>query len=148
MVCDNGRDSARAAAKLRAQGYADVVPLDGGMRAWLAASLPVTQSDSGAPPPPSATRFTIRRNAHEQSCHVQQGLLPYCARAKALLEQRGVADLEIIQIDRDPAQRDIMIERTGRRTVPQIFIGDTHVGGCDDLMALDRAGGLAPLLNG
>ena len=71
---------------------------------------------------------------------------PYCA--KALLEQRGVADLEIIQIDRDPAQRDIMIERTGRRTVPQIFIGDTHVGGCDDLMALDRAGGLAPLLNG
>ena len=69
---------------------------------------------------------------------------PYCARAKALLEQRGVADLEIIQIDRDPAQRDIMIERTGRRTVPQIFIGDTHVGGCDDLMALDRAGGLAP----
>ena len=73
---------------------------------------------------------------------------PYCACAKALLEQRGVADLEIIQIDRDPAQRDIMIERTGRRTVPQIFIGDTHVGGCDDLMALDRAGGLAPLLNG
>ena len=55
-----------------------------------------------------------------------------------------MADLEIIQIDRDPAQRDIMIERTGRRTVPQIFIGDTHVGGCDDLMALDRAGGLAP----
>ena len=56
---------------------------------------------------------------------------PYCARAKALLEQRGVTDLEIIQIDRDPSQRDVMIERTGRRTVPQIFIGDTHVGGCD-----------------
>ncbi|ASC65061.1 glutaredoxin 3 [Achromobacter denitrificans] len=73
---------------------------------------------------------------------------PYCARAKSLLEQRGVTDLEIIQIDRDPAQRDVMIERTGRRTVPQIFIGDTHVGGCDDLMALDRSGGLAPMLNG
>ena len=53
---------------------------------------------------------------------------PYCARAKALLEQRGVTDLEIIQIDREPGQRDRMIERTGRRTVPQIFIGDTHVG--------------------
>ena len=73
---------------------------------------------------------------------------PYSARAKALLEQRGVTDLEIIQIDREPGQRDLMIERTGRRTVPQIFIGDTHVGGCDDLMALDRSGGLAPLLNG
>ncbi|MBO9331982.1 glutaredoxin 3 [Achromobacter sp. HZ01] len=73
---------------------------------------------------------------------------PFCARAKSLLEQRGVTDLELIQIDRDPAQRDVMIQRTGRRTVPQIFIGDTHVGGCDDLMALDRAGGLAPLLAG
>ena len=73
---------------------------------------------------------------------------PYCARAKTLLEQRGVTDLEIIQIDRDPAQRDIMIERSGRRTVPQIFIGDTHVGGCDDLTALDRSGGLLPMLNG
>ncbi len=73
---------------------------------------------------------------------------PFCARAKSLLEQRGVTDLELIQIDRDPAQRDVMIQRTGRRTVPQIFIGDTYVGGCDDLMALDRAGGLAPLLAG
>src|SRR3546814_10287425 len=70
---------------------------------------------------------------------------PFCARAQALLKQRGVADLEIIRIDQDPAQRDIMIERAGRRTVPQIFIGDKHIGGCDDLMALDRAGGLAPL---
>lgn len=73
---------------------------------------------------------------------------PYCARAKSLLEQRGVTDLEIIHIDQDPAQRDAMIARTGRRTVPQIYIGDTHVGGCDDLQALDRSGGLLPLLNG
>ena len=71
---------------------------------------------------------------------------PYCARAKALLEQRGVDDLEIIQIDREPSQRDIMIERTGRRTVPQIFIGERHVGGCDDLYALDDRGQLEPLL--
>ena len=73
---------------------------------------------------------------------------PYCARAQALLTERGVVDLEIIRIDQDPAQRDAMIARTGRRTVPQIFIGDKHIGGCDDLTALDRAGGLAPLLNG
>jgi glutaredoxin 3 len=71
---------------------------------------------------------------------------PYCARAKALLTERGVTDLDIIRIDQDPAQRDVMIERTGRRTVPQIFIGETHVGGYDDMAALDRQGGLDPLL--
>jgi glutaredoxin 3 len=71
---------------------------------------------------------------------------PYCHRAKALLEQRGVAAIDEIRIDLDPSQRDRMIELTGRRTVPQIFIGDTHVGGCDDLIALDRRGGLLPLL--
>lgn len=72
---------------------------------------------------------------------------PYCVRAEALLKQRGVADIEKIRIDEDPAQRDAMIERTGRRTVPQIYIGERHVGGCDDLYALDRAGGLVPLLS-
>jgi glutaredoxin 3 len=73
---------------------------------------------------------------------------PYCIRAEALLKERGVNDLEKIRIDHDPAQREVMIERTGRRTVPQIFIGATHVGGCDDLVALDAQGGLLPLLNG
>ncbi|MBP6901746.1 MAG: glutaredoxin 3 [Burkholderiaceae bacterium] len=73
---------------------------------------------------------------------------PYCVRAKALLKQRGVGDIDEVRVDLDPGQRDRMIELTGRRTVPQIFIGDTHVGGCDDLMALDRAGGLMPLLQG
>ncbi|KAB0585413.1 glutaredoxin 3 [Ideonella dechloratans] len=73
---------------------------------------------------------------------------PYCLRAKALLKQRGVEAIEEIRVDLDPAQRDTMMERTGRRTVPQIFIGDTHVGGCDDLMALDQRGGLMPLLQG
>ena len=71
---------------------------------------------------------------------------PYCVRAEALLRQRGVTDIDKIRIDLDPAERDAMIARTGRRTVPQIYVGDTHVGGCDDLYALDRAGGLAPLL--
>lgn len=72
---------------------------------------------------------------------------PYCVRAEALLKQRGVAEIEKIRIDTDPAQRQAMMERTGRRTVPQIYIGDTHVGGYDDLAALDRSGGLMPLLN-
>ena len=71
---------------------------------------------------------------------------PYCVRAKALLKQRGVAQIEEIRIDLDPAQRDHMMETTGRRTVPQIFIGTTHVGGCDDLITLDQRGGLLPLL--
>jgi glutaredoxin 3 len=73
---------------------------------------------------------------------------PYCVRAKALLKQRGVAQIDEIRVDLDPSQREKMIEITGRRTVPQIFIGETHVGGCDDLMALDSRGGLLPLLAG
>ncbi|SEK58933.1 glutaredoxin 3 [Roseateles sp. YR242] len=73
---------------------------------------------------------------------------PYCVRAKSLLKQRGVDQIEEVRVDLDPSQRDTMIQMTGRRTVPQIFIGDTHVGGCDDLIALDQRGGLQPLLNG
>ena len=71
---------------------------------------------------------------------------PYCVRAKQLLKSRGVAQIEEIRIDLDPVQRDHMMQTTGRRTVPQIYVGDTHVGGCDDLMALDAKGGLLPLL--
>ena len=71
---------------------------------------------------------------------------PYCTRAKQVLKARGVEQIEEIRIDTDPAVRTHMMEITGRRTVPQIFIGDTHVGGCDDLMALDARGGLTPLL--
>ena len=72
---------------------------------------------------------------------------PYCVRAKALLKQRGVEQIEEVRVDLNPAEREAMMARTGRRTVPQIFIGDTHVGGCDDLMALDQRGGLQPLLS-
>ena len=73
---------------------------------------------------------------------------PFCVRAKALLRQRGVAQIDEVRVDLDPSQRERMVELTGRRTVPQIFIGDTHVGGCDDLIALDQRGGLMPLLAG
>jgi len=76
------------------------------------------------------------------------GYCPYCSRAEMLLKQRGVTEIEKIMIDEDPAQRALMMERTGRRTVPQIYIGETHVGGYDDLSALDRAGKLVPLLQG
>lgn len=71
---------------------------------------------------------------------------PYCIRAKQILKAKGVAEIEEIRIDMDPGQRQHMMQVTGRRTVPQIFIGETHVGGCDDLVALDGRGGLMPLL--
>jgi glutaredoxin 3 len=73
---------------------------------------------------------------------------PYCQRAEMLLKARGVTEIEKIRIDLDPARKDEMIEKTGRRTVPQIFIGASHVGGFDDLSALDRDGRLTPLLTG
>lgn len=73
---------------------------------------------------------------------------PYCIRAKQILKARGVEDINEIRVDMQPQERAKMMEITGRRTVPQIFIGDTHVGGCDDLMALDSRGGLMPLLQG
>lgn len=72
---------------------------------------------------------------------------PYCIRAKQLLRARGVTDIKEIRIDLDNTQRELMMTRTKRRTVPQIYIGDTHIGGCDDLIALDASGHLLPLLN-
>jgi glutaredoxin 3 len=72
---------------------------------------------------------------------------PYCVRAERLLEAKGVTAITKVRVDLDPEQRMLMMQKTGRRTVPQIYIGDTHVGGFDDLYALDQAGGLEPLLN-
>ena len=73
---------------------------------------------------------------------------PYCQRAELLLKAKGIDEFEKIRIDLEPARRDEMIQQTGRRTVPQIYIGEIHVGGFDDLAALDRAGKLDPLLRG
>lgn len=73
---------------------------------------------------------------------------PYCVRAKQILKAKGVDQIEEVRVDTTPELREHMMQITGRRTVPQIFIGDTHVGGCDDLMALDAKGGLVPLLQG
>jgi glutaredoxin 3 len=72
---------------------------------------------------------------------------PYCVRAENLLKKRGVTEIEKIRIDLLPEQRDIMVAKTGRRTVPQIYIGEHHVGGFDDMAELDSQGGLVPLLN-
>jgi len=73
---------------------------------------------------------------------------PYCVRAEQLLRAKGVADIAKVRIDLDPARRAEMMEKTGRRTVPQIYIAGTHVGGYDDLVVLDRAGKLVPMLDG
>lgn len=73
---------------------------------------------------------------------------PYCTMAEKLLQKKGVTEINKIRVDLEPARRDEMIEKTGRRTVPQIYIGGTHVGGFDDLSALDQDGGLDPLLQG
>ena len=75
------------------------------------------------------------------------GSCPYCIQAKALLKQRGVVELDEVRVDMLQGEREKMMEITGRRTVPQIFIGSTHVGGCDDLVALDSRGGLLPMLS-
>ena len=76
------------------------------------------------------------------------GVCPYCTMAERLLKSKGVDEIEKIRIDLEPAQRTLMMEKTGRRTVPQIYIGETHVGGFDDLSALDKEGKLGPLLQG
>ena len=76
------------------------------------------------------------------------GTCPYCIRAKQVLSEKGVTEIEEVRVDLDPGARVAMMEITGRRTVPQIFIGGTHVGGHDDLVALDHQGGLDRLLAG
>src|SRR5690349_21103856 len=99
-------------------------------------------------------RLAAGRHARRQtrSCEVNKVIMystqvcPYCQMAERLLKSRGVEHIEKVLIDKDPARRQEMMTRTGRRTVPQVYIGDTHVGGYDDLSALDRAGGLTPLL--
>jgi glutaredoxin 3 len=74
------------------------------------------------------------------------GICPYCIRAEQLLKRKGVTGIEKVRVDIDPARRQEMMDKTGQRTVPQIFIGDTYVGGCDELYALDHEGKLDPML--
>lgn len=74
------------------------------------------------------------------------GMCPFCVRAEQLLLRKGVSCIEKVRVDLDPTQRNEMMQRTGQRTVPQIYIGDTHIGGCEELYALERSGELDPLL--
>ena len=87
-------------------------------------------------------------NAAPKVLMYSTAVCPYCVRAEQLLRNRGVIEIEKARVDLDPELRSEMMEKTGRRTVPQIYIGATHVGGCDDLIALDHAGKLLPLLAG
>lgn len=90
---------------------------------------------------------TMSNLNHAKVVMYTTAVCPYCIRAKQLLKARGVSEITEIRVDQNPEERVKMMEITQRRTVPQIFIGETHVGGCDDLEALDHAGGLVPLLN-
>ena len=85
---------------------------------------------------------------HARVVMYSTAVCPYCTMAERLLKAKGVDEIEKIRIDIDPEQRALMMQKTGRRTVPQIYIGETHVGGFDDLSALDREGKLEPLLLG
>jgi glutaredoxin 3 len=87
-------------------------------------------------------------NAAPHVLMYSSAICPYCIRAERLLHSRGVDEIEKIRVDLAPERRVEMMEKTSRRTVPQIFIGDVYVGGCDELVALDRAGKLLPLLSG
>ena len=94
------------------------------------------------------TEENIQKRSQAHVLMYTTAVCPFCIRAEQLLKARGVTDIEKVRVDLDPDRRMEMMEKTARRTVPQIFIGDTHVGGCDELTALDRAGGLLPLLSG
>ena len=94
------------------------------------------------------TEENIQKRSQAHVLMYTTAVCPFCIRAEQLLKARGVTDIEKVRVDLDPDRRMEMMEKTARRTVPQIFIGDTHVGGCDELTALDRADGLLPLLSG
>ena len=96
----------------------------------------------------TAQTAVTRHKPNAEQADALEGLRTAISENQETLKQRGITDIEKIRIDQDPARRDEMIAKTGRRTVPQIFIGERHVGGFDDLHALDRQGGLAPLLQG
>ena len=102
------------------------------------------RSDDGTTGAPDAGERTVNAPVTMYTT----GACGYCVQAERLLRAKGVGEIAKVRVDLEPARRLEMMEKTGRRTVPQIFIGDTHVGGYDDLVALDRAGGLAPLLAG
>ena len=155
MVCRSGARSGQAASKLKKLGFADVHNLGGGMMAWERANLPVT-TKTGTPPKPMATEEVASPDAEEQAGVGEVGKhdvlvystrqCPFCTRAVDLLELKGIGFTEV-RIDTHPEKREEMETRAKRTSVPQIFIGDTHVGGCDDMYELEARGELDALLD-
>ena len=163
MVCRSGARSGQAASKLKKQGFVDVHNLGGGMLAWERANLPVT-TKKGTPPKPMTAEVNAEVNADVKDSNTETDAqaqvnagdhdvlvyttrqCPFCTRAIDLLEKKGVGYTEI-RIDTHPEKRDEMEARAQRTSVPQIFIGDTHVGGCDDMYALEDRKELDELLD-
>jgi GrxC family glutaredoxin len=141
MVCRSGARSAQAASILAKQGFEDVYNLSGGMMAWQGASLPVTTAPTKARKPGKK----IRPQGLAEVVVYTTRKCPFCTRAIDLLEAKGVGYKEI-RIDGKPELRKEMEERAHRETVPQIFIGEVHVGGCDDMYELEDQGKLDGLL--
>jgi glutaredoxin 3 len=153
MVCRSGARSGQAASKLKKQGFTEVHNLAGGMLAWERANLPVT-TKTGVPPKPMVvcvqkasvdTEAQIDDGAHDVLVYSTRQC-PFCTRAIDLLDLKGVGYTEV-RIDTHPEKREEMEARAKRTSVPQIFIGDTHVGGCDDMYELEARGELDALLD-
>ena len=148
LVCRSGARSGQAAGKLRKLGYTDVHNLGGGMVAWERANLPVT-TKVGVPAKPH--KLNASQSADTNNENTQKVLVystrkcPFCVRAVKMLESKGVGFTEI-RIDKHPEKRKEMEKRAQRTSVPQIFIGDQHIGGCDDLYASEDRGELDALL--
>lgn len=158
MVCRSGARSGQAASKLKKQGFIDVHNLGGGMLAWERANLPVT-TKKGTPPKPTLLEVKVPEvkgeiaSAETSASAGKHDVLvyttrqcPFCTRAVDLLDLKGVGYTEV-RIDIHPEKRIEMEARAKRTSVPQIFIGDTHVGGCDDMYELEDRGELDALLH-
>ena len=125
VCCASGMRSSRACGELKKLGFTNVHNLAGGIDAWIGAGYPVKKG----------------QRANEcQRADVHHGGLPLLRARQAIAEARGVSEIEEVRVDLDPERRDEMMQKTQRRTVPQIFIGETHVGGCDDLIRARRGG--------
>lgn len=150
MVCRSGARSGQATSKLKKQGFTDVHNMGGGMMAWERAKLPTT-TKVGKPPKAAVAKpeqSAVDDKADDEKNRVvvySTRKCPFCTRAIDLLEAKRVGFTEI-RIDQDTDKRSEMETRSGRTSVPQIFIGEAHVGGCDDMYALEDSGELDGLL--
>lgn len=144
LACRTGSRSSTAATTLKKQGFESVKNLNGGILAWTSANLPVTKEKTRSKKKTRKPREVGHENLNEVLVYTTRRC-PFCTRAIDLLEDKGVGYTEI-RIDNKPELRKEMEERAQRKTVPQIFIGEVHVGGCDDMYELENQGKLDSLL--